>query len=102
MFQLTWSDSIGTFAGHIPVERYRKGKKTNSCPCIGTPNVFVNLEGLNWRHFKQMQTYSSRNNDMHVHTKLLLQRKGTCLQSCTDPGGDRVRGWSRNKKANSK
>lgn len=48
MFQLTLSDSIDTFAGHIPVGRYRKGKRTNSGPCIGTPYVSVNLEDLNW------------------------------------------------------
>ena len=53
MSRLTWSDNIDTFAGHIPVAQLRKGKKkTNSCSCIGTPNVSVNLEDLNWRLLK--------------------------------------------------
>jgi len=92
MFQLTKSDSIDTFVGHIPVELLHKGKKTNNCPRIGTPHVSVSLEGLNWRLPKYVQAYSSWNNDMHVHTKLLLQRKGNCLQSHMDPGGDKIRG----------
>jgi hypothetical protein len=49
MFQLTWSDSIDTFVGHIPAEHRRKGKKTNSCPHIDTPDVSMNLKGINRR-----------------------------------------------------
>lgn len=47
MSQLTKSDNIDTFAGHIPVERFHKDKKTNSCPRIRTPDVSVSLKDLN-------------------------------------------------------